>query len=323
MLSDNIQLTEKEREVLAAIAIRGPVPGYDMHLGGKKERRGREGEVKKAVVSSSHWETTVRPKLTALGLIGPINLKGRPVGQPNHHYKIRKEKRQLYALTLKGFIYCLERGMIKPEQAYEIRVRHKITAPWHQLSKQSGDLSNFIELMDSIESLMPSVLYNLFKEVVLDEQFSIIKFYFSLGRAAGWTLNFQDFVAGSLIILARMILLALGQIPEYASKYLQGDRLYLPDGKYIDGYSQLGREHETLMDVTHRFNALFFLEKAPPFSTIIQDLCKHIKIIDDKIIWVENPEAAQPVPERKATTPPEVPSTKNMSFLAKKKKRGG
>ena len=94
------QLTELERRLILTLAKKGPMSGYDFHLGGKRVRGSRE-----ALMSSGYW---VRIKKHMgpedLDLIQVVKLRGRCEGGS-------KRRRDLYWLTLKGIMLGFLNGV--------------------------------------------------------------------------------------------------------------------------------------------------------------------------------------------------------------------
>ena len=86
-------LSELEKVVIVALAEKGPMTGYDFHLGGKRQRGSR-----KAIMSSGYW-LKVREHLGAdLGFIKRVNLR-------RHKANDRRGRRKdLYWLTEEGII---------------------------------------------------------------------------------------------------------------------------------------------------------------------------------------------------------------------------
>ncbi len=93
-------LTEIERKILKELANRGPLCGYDFHLGGQKFRGNRE-----AICSSRSW-LTVRKSLLDKKLIRPIPLRSV------RHYDRRGRRKDVYCLTLEGLILAANLGII-------------------------------------------------------------------------------------------------------------------------------------------------------------------------------------------------------------------
>jgi len=103
MESDNIQmyeLTELEKKVILTLSERGPMSGYDFHLGGKRQRGPR-----KALMSSGSWneiKKSLGPK--GLRLIEPVKLRG------SYSEDERGRRKDLYWLTVDGIFLALAYG---------------------------------------------------------------------------------------------------------------------------------------------------------------------------------------------------------------------
>lgn len=95
-----MELSKLEKEVLLQLAEKGPLCGYDFHLGGERERAGR-----KATMSTSSW-FKVRDSLVATGLIKRKTFKGR-----KGSISVRAgRKKNLYWLTEDGAGVALTLG---------------------------------------------------------------------------------------------------------------------------------------------------------------------------------------------------------------------
>ena len=95
--SDNMVLTEIEKRVLVELAEKGPLSGYDFHLGGRRQR----GE-RKAMMSSSHW-IKVQKNLLDGGLIQLWLRKGKGTKIEDE----RGRRKDLYFLTEGGAIAAI------------------------------------------------------------------------------------------------------------------------------------------------------------------------------------------------------------------------
>jgi hypothetical protein len=95
-----MELTEMEKQVLVKLAEKGPLSGYDFHLGGRRQRGARE-----ALMSSSHW-IAVQRRLLKGSLIQVWSRKGRG--------KITRDKggrrKDLYFLTESGAVAAIAYG---------------------------------------------------------------------------------------------------------------------------------------------------------------------------------------------------------------------
>lgn len=98
--SGMVSLTELEGKILKELANRGPLCGYDFHLGGQKFRGNRE-----AICSSRSW-LIVRKSLLDKKLIRPISLRSV------RHYDRKGRRKDVYCLTLEGLIFAANFGII-------------------------------------------------------------------------------------------------------------------------------------------------------------------------------------------------------------------
>jgi hypothetical protein len=93
-------LTDKEIETLLTIANKGPITGYDLHLGGKRKRGNR-----KAIISSAHWlkvKKSLGPEEKNLIRLVPKQAKKK---YSSRKYKDNRGRRKdVYDLTLLGWI---------------------------------------------------------------------------------------------------------------------------------------------------------------------------------------------------------------------------
>jgi len=94
------ELSEKEKNVILQLAEKGPMCGYDFHLGGQRKRG-----LRKALMSSGYWHRVLKH-------IGPAgNLK--LIALLNVNKKIKKadgrgRRKDLYYLTPEGVSVALE-----------------------------------------------------------------------------------------------------------------------------------------------------------------------------------------------------------------------
>jgi len=97
MGSEHIGVSELERKVIITLAEKGPMSGYDFHLGGKRKRGHRE-----ALMSSSYW-------LKVLAHLGPNGLSFIKLVKLPRYYSTDKRGRRkdLYWLTEKGLLFAL------------------------------------------------------------------------------------------------------------------------------------------------------------------------------------------------------------------------
>ena len=96
-----MELTELEKKVILTLAQRGPMSGYDFHLGGKRKRGNR-----KALMSSGYWQkikASLGPQ--GKGLIDRVHVKGtKPMDD-------RGRRKDLYWLTDTGVLMALSMGV--------------------------------------------------------------------------------------------------------------------------------------------------------------------------------------------------------------------
>lgn len=90
-------LTDLESKTIVALAEKGPMSGYDFHLGGKRDRGSR-----KALMSSGYW-LKVKEHLgpEGLGFIERVNLRRYKA------YDQRGRRKDLYWLTEEGIMSAL------------------------------------------------------------------------------------------------------------------------------------------------------------------------------------------------------------------------
>lgn len=103
-------LSEKENMVLKVLAERGPLSGYDFHLGGRRIRGNR-----KALMSSGFWlKVLERLGPDGFNLICQVELRGRPRQGES------KRRKKLFWLTGLGLIYVLaEAADVNPKKVLE------------------------------------------------------------------------------------------------------------------------------------------------------------------------------------------------------------
>ena len=98
MVSEHIlKCTDMEKKLIRQLAERGPMSGYDFHLGGQRKRGNRE-----ALMSSGTWKTV----LQHLGPLG-LDLLERMEQAPVKAYDKRGRRKDLYWLTDKGVCYAM------------------------------------------------------------------------------------------------------------------------------------------------------------------------------------------------------------------------
>lgn len=101
-------LSPSEKMVLETLAERGPLSGYDFHLGGKPIRGSR-----KALMSSGYWQKVLqRLGPEGFNLMCPVELHGRPRQGES------KRRKKLFWLTGLGLIYVLAEG-VSPRKVLE------------------------------------------------------------------------------------------------------------------------------------------------------------------------------------------------------------
>ena len=200
-----MELTELEKKVILTLAQRGPMSGYDFHLGGKRKRGNR-----KALMSSGYWQkikASLGPE--GKGLIDRVHVKRTK--SRNEPRDERGRRKDLYWLTFKGLILALRMGAIEPKRAHDIRVKYGVELP---------AIPEFKRVVEFVEENW-GVFYFFFKIIHFDE-------------------NIDMELATSLI--AQLTLIWLNEKhPHLIEKYIKGNNLELPNGVTLEDWKEIGK----------------------------------------------------------------------------------
>lgn len=156
--SENMELTELEGKVLVDLAEKGPLSGYDFHLGGKRERAGR-----KALMASSHW-LKVKESLSDKNLIVLTTTKGRGSLSSDE----RGRRKDVYWLTEDGALTALTLGaspsLLARYTKYSVN-RERIDR-WVKICKLIGpERTRALKILVMSRDLSPSVEKILLRKV--------------------------------------------------------------------------------------------------------------------------------------------------------------
>jgi len=175
-----MELTEIEQKVLVELALKGPLSGYDFHLGGRRQRDNRE-----ALMSSSHW-IRVQKNLLKGGLVRIWSRKGKGTKIEDE----RGRRKDLYFLTESGAIAAIAYGastaILAKNMGYFKKEEREEVAVWIDECKQLG-----VERMRAIYEMLTLNKPREIPPLDLDQAKEILRILF---RHPKWGSTFRDAV---------------------------------------------------------------------------------------------------------------------------------